>query len=823
MTADTPPVPSRDDLATRYFDQLRYPPYPVQEEALLAWFSSPEGVFVCAPTGTGKTLIAEAAVYEALHTGTVAYYTTPLVALSEQKFRELQEAAVRWGFRADQVGLVTGQRRVNPNANVLVVVAEILLNRLLHQDEFSFDNVSGVVMDEFHSFNDPERGIVWEFALSLLPRHIRLLLLSATVGNALDFTLWLDRCHQRRLELVRSSERRIPLNYRWIGDALLPDHLETMAQGDADTRYTPALVFCFNRDECWSLAEELKGRSLMAEGQQKQLTALLADHTWNEGVGPKLKQLLVRGVGVHHAGVLPRYKRIVEDLFQRKLLSICVCTETLAAGINLPARSVVLPSLLKGPYGKQKVIDASSAQQIFGRAGRPQFDTQGFVFALPHEDDVRILRWKEKYDQIPEDCKDPLLIRAKKALKKKQPTRNPERQYWTDQQFEKLRTAPAADLASRGPIPWRLLAYLLLLSPEIERIRQLIRQRLLEPKQRDASFHELDRMLITLHDAEFVELTPPPPARPTPGVATEEAAPEPVATSWLSQQLQAAIDQKFTARTGKASPTPAAAPERPQYIPLQARPTERLPQLFSFRSIHPLYGSFLLEYLGYADPVERIQLLESVLTLPWSMVKHVRVPPPRFQPPGPLAVEVVDQQIIERGILAAGDLYPEFDPDIPFEERKYAPPLAEKMLLLFRHRYPDVHDVTITPVWVVNDLVQFSGQFFKYVSGRDLAKQEGLIFRHILRMVMLLGEFAQVTPVGADPDVWRRELKDLAAQLTETCRAVDPQSTEQTLAHTDDVDALIAEPKVTDVTTTAESAESGAAEAVDFGLGLFEE
>src|SRR5580704_10628043 len=252
-------VPGREALADLYLDQLPFPPYPLQEEALLAWFMAEQGVLVCAPTGTGKTLIAQAALFEALHTGKMAYYTTPLIALTEQKFREMQESAVRWGFSPDEVGLVTGNRKVNPEARILVVVAEILLNRLLHPEGFDFSNVSAVVMDEFHSFADPERGIVWELSLSMLPKHIRLLLLSATVGNAFEFTQWLERCHQRKVDLVEGRERKVPLTYHWVPNQFLNELLVEMAQGDEAARKTPALVFCFNRDECWSTAEQLKG------------------------------------------------------------------------------------------------------------------------------------------------------------------------------------------------------------------------------------------------------------------------------------------------------------------------------------------------------------------------------------------------------------------------------------------------------------------------------------------------------------------------------------------------------------------------------------
>src|SRR3954467_12352440 len=259
---------TREEIGTRFLDALPYAPYPLQEEAVLAYFTSDTGVLVTAPTGTGKTLIAQAALFEALHTNTVAYYTTPLIALTEQKFHEMQAAAVRWGFAPEDVGLVTGHRKVNPRARVLVVVAEILLNRLLHPEEFQFDTVSAVVMDEFHSFADIERGIVWELSLGLLPPHIRLLLLSATVGNAAEFVNWLERCHGRKVTLIEGKERKVPLTYKWVPDQFLTEQLVLMAKGDGHTRYTPVLVFCFNRDECWSVAEQLKGLPIVSDAQR---------------------------------------------------------------------------------------------------------------------------------------------------------------------------------------------------------------------------------------------------------------------------------------------------------------------------------------------------------------------------------------------------------------------------------------------------------------------------------------------------------------------------------------------------------------------------
>ena len=785
---------TRDDLAAMYLDQLPYAPYKVQEDALLAWFSAEQGVMVCAPTGTGKTLIAEAALFEALHTRRRAYYTTPLIALTEQKFREMQEAAVRWGFSADDVGLVTGNRSVNPRATVLVVVAEILLNRLLHPEAFDFTEVAAVVMDEFHSFADPERGIVWELSLSLLPKHVRLLLLSATVGNAVEFIVWLARAHQRKIQLVQSTERKVPLTYHWVGDALLNEHIEWMAGAEGDARKTPALVFCFNREECWAVAEQLKGKSLLASGQQKQLATELDKYDWSQGAGPKLKQILFRGVGVHHAGLLPKYRRIVEDLFQRKLLSVAVCTETLAAGINLPARSVLLTTLVKGPPRDKKLIDPSSAHQMFGRAGRPQFDTEGYVFALAHEDDVKIHRWKLQYDTIPEDTKDPNLIKAKKRLKKKMPTRRKTEQYWNEDQFEKLKAAPPGKLYSKGPIPWRLLAYLLKLSPDVERIRTVVGKRLMDDQRLEAAQRSLDQMLMTLWAGGYVTLEPEPPPRPTATPAVEmknseqPPAPQPATGAFgalLTEARQAA--DKPMSKTAQAlleahrKSTGIDEPER--YRPVRAHATPALDQLLVFRGVNPVYGAFLLKHLGVADDEERIQAFESVLEVPGSMAKALRVPKFEDLPPGPLAITRLDPELIARGLVTPDQLQPKpwsEEREKRPEDRTYVPTFADKLRMLFESEYPGV-EVSIRPVWAAGELLRQGGDFNTYVTAGAITKQEGVVFRHFLRMILLCEEFASVCPADTTADEWNAFLRELSGRLTEACRKVDPASTDETI------------------------------------------
>jgi hypothetical protein len=212
-----------------------------------------------------------------------------------------------------------------------------------------------------------------------------------------------------------------------------------------------------------------------------------------------------------------------------------------------------------------------------------------------------------------------------------------------------------------------------------------------------------------------------------------------------------------------------------------------------FRSVHPLYAVFLLQHLGIADRNERLQAFESVLEVPRSVLRYVRVPWPEDLPPGPLATTRLDADLVQRGLMtahvASADEEDDDDSYSPWREEERVPTLAEKLRLLFDAQYPDVGDVMTQSVWAAGELFAFAGNFNKYVQSRDLVKQEGIIFRHFLRLILLLGEFAQVTPDGIEPAMWQAELRDIADQLTASCRDIDPTSTDEAIekAHAADI------------------------------------
>lgn len=713
---------NRDDICDKFLDTLAFDPYPFQEEAILAWYEESGGILVTAPTGMGKTLIAESAIFEALSSRTRLYYTTPLIALTDQKFREFQGRAQEWGFPADDVGLITGNRRVNPDAPVRVVVAEILLNHLLTGEEM-FEDVSGVVMDEFHYFNDFDRGIVWELSLALLPPHVRLLLLSATVGNALEFTAWLREKHGRKVKLVRTDERRVPLEFTWVEDKLLAEQLPAMMSDTDEENRTPALVFCFHRDECWEVAERLKGIKMTHPATRARIEELMPAEDFIEGAGRKLRQMLICGAGVHHAGILPKHKEVVEQLFLEKLIPFVVCTETLAAGINLPARSVVVTTLLKGPRGQKKLIQPSSAHQMFGRAGRPQFDSKGYVYALAHEDDIKIAKWRKKYEQIDAKSKDPGVMRARKDLERKKPSRRKTEQYWTEGQFRTLIQAGPAGLASRSMIPYQFLIYLLHEHGSLAEVRGFLHKRFAPPEEIEKFQKQLDYMIGNLQTFGYLE--------------------------------RAADGDHVTVH-------------------------DHIKELLRFRSVDPLYAAFITPLLSRGAPQEKLQVLESLLPMPPALRRRVELPD--YVEIGPLEEQEIVPELIQLGIITAQVKRSEEERETDSisdwwddEEEREPANLPEMLKALFDAKLSSPEDVFVQPKWVAGGIAELEDDFYKYCRDRHLVKNEGLVLRHLLRLTILAGEFAGHS--DGDP-----AYEEIAGLCTRICQRVDPRYTDRFLA-----------------------------------------
>jgi hypothetical protein len=524
----------------------------------------------------------------------------------------------------------------------------------------------------------------------------------------------------------------------------------------------------------------------------------------------------------------------------------------LSAGINLPARSVILPSLVKGPYGKKKLIESASAQQIFGRAGRPQFDREGFVYAIAHEDDVKLHRWRLQYDQIPEDTKDPNLIRAKKQLKKKMPTRRQGETYWTKDQFEKLARAPASHLASRGPLPWRLLAHMLQRDPSIDPLRTLVGRRLLAPSDMIRAQKELNQMLVTLWTGGFLELEPKPlpkqggVAQPggkgggadggTAGSSEGGSGGQKGTQGWLKSQLSSAA---LGNTKGNASPksdvvkpgadnldeveddddlgqadaggddglvaitdeTAGRGYDLENYRPERIIAKPRLELMQEFRSVNPIYGLYLIQQLQFADMTERIQALESILELPPNICKLVPVPRPEELPFGPLAQNHLHPRLLELGLVGVAEITGRWGSDDDDDEEEDAwnengpPPrplaLGEKLRRMFDYDFPGVHDVHTRSVWVVGELLEFECDFNKFIVAKGLQKQEGMLFRHVLRFVLLLAEISAIAPQDSTPEEWELPFDRLAEQLMAGCRKVDPESTDEVLQEISDRESRV--------------------------------
>lgn len=386
---------------------------PFQSEALKA-IDSGFSLLVSAPTGSGKTLIAEYAIEKCLQSGKRLIYTAPIKALSNQKFRDF---AVEYGSK---VGIKTGDVSINPDAQIVLMTTEIFRNTIFENPD-ALSNVEFVVLDEIHYLDDIERGTVWEECVIFAPEHIRLICLSATVQNLFEFTQWISRVRKASpLYVIIERERSVPLE-TWfhipgIGTVSLRNLIDREKAGrfpHRDRRFEkrdqkfrrdqrtawlnrfvgelqkhdrlPAIVFAFVRRECESMAASIN-RQLLTDAEKTELLAKFNSLCETFNVQPdereRLGKMLARGVCYHHAGLLPATKEVIERLFSTGLVKLLFATETFAVGVNMPARSVIFSEITKFDGTRRNLLRCREFQQMSGRAGRRGIDKKGYVYLV---------------------------------------------------------------------------------------------------------------------------------------------------------------------------------------------------------------------------------------------------------------------------------------------------------------------------------------------------------------------------------------------------------------------------------------------------------
>ncbi|GAA3201446.1 DEAD/DEAH box helicase [Microbacterium terregens] len=387
--------------------------YPAQDEAAIEIVSG-ANVILSTPTGTGKSLVAVAAHAACLARGGRTYYTAPIKALVSEKFFALVEI-----FGPESIGMVTGDSSVNPDAPIICCTAEILANLALRQGADA--DVDQVVMDEFHYYGDPDRGWAWQVPLLLLSR-VQFVLMSATLGDVTGIAADLTRRTRRQTAVITGVERPVPLHFSY---ARTPVH-ETV-EDLLETGQAPVYIVHFSQAAAMERAQALSSVRIVSREQRDAIAEAIGGFRFTTAFGRTLSRYVRAGIGVHHAGMLPRYRRLVETLAQRGLLRVICGTDTLGVGINVPIRTVLITALAKYDGQRMRQLSAREFHQIAGRAGRAGYDTAGTVVVMAPEHEI------ENSTAVAKAGDDPKKVR--KIVRKKAPQGFVN---WGEASFEKL-------------------------------------------------------------------------------------------------------------------------------------------------------------------------------------------------------------------------------------------------------------------------------------------------------------------------------------------------------------------------------------------------
>ncbi len=663
--------------------------YPEQEEAILELFAG-RNVVLNTPTGSGKSLVAAAFHFKALCAGERSVYTCPIKALVNEKFLSLCR-----DFGPENVGMMTGDASVNPQAPVLCCTAEILANIALHRGAES--DIRAVIMDEFHYYSDADRGTAWQVPL-LTMRHARFLLMSATLGATEFFEREMTRVTGAPSLTVRSDRRPVPLEFEY-SEVPLPERIAELLT----LKRAPIYLVHFTQRAASEAAQALMSLTVCSKEEKAALQTELERARFTSPYGKEMRRWLRHGIGVHHAGLLPKYRILVEQLAQKGLLKIICGTDTLGVGINVPIRTVVFTQLWKYDGKKAAILSVRDFRQISGRAGRKGYDDKGYVVIQAPEHMIENKRAEEKA------ARDP--TKKKKLVKQSAPEGSVG---WDAKTFERLRTAAPEELQSHFEVSHGML--LLVLGRDGDGCRAL------------------QRLIRDSHETEHRKR------------AHRKRA-------W--QLFRALVDRKIV-EIVPVGPALAAVPSLGGGTPRSGGPTKKLRvnvELQDDFSLHQALSLYLIDTLPKLDrespdyPFDVLTLCEAIVEDPDAILR---------QQVSKLKTEKMEE------MRAAGIEYAERMEKL--EQVEHPKPLREFLydtFNAFAAAHPWVEQENVRPKSIAREMFERYLSFADYIREYGLQRVEGLLLRHLSQVWKVL---AQTVPASAKTEAVA-EMEDYFREL----------------------------------------------------------
>ena len=713
-----------------------------QEEALMD-LAAGDHVILGTPTGSGKSLVALGMLFLGMAQGRRAYYTAPIKALVSEKFFDLVEVLGR-----DNVGMITGDTHINTQAPVICCTAEILANQALREGEDT--DVGVVAMDEFHYFADPDRGWAWQVPLLTLP-HTQFMLMSATLGDVTQIADALEERTGRIVDRVTDAPRPVPLAYEYV-DTALEGTVELALRRDE----APLYIVHFSQDAALATAQSLANFGIATKEQREAVKEAAKGTRFTTAFGKILKRLISNGVGVHHAGMLPRYRLLVERLAQQGLLPVICGTDTLGVGINVPIHTVVLTALTKFDGYKMRRLRAREFHQIAGRAGRAGFDTEGMVIAEAPEYEI------ENAKLIAKAGDDPKKLRK---LKKKKP---PEGFVtWNKQTFERLCEAVPETLKPRLRITNSMVLSMVERGGDARaRVSELIEASLQTPEEKLKLEARASEIFATLIDTGVVVRDEVPGGVDAP---SDTDASSGAGTS-------SGVDAPDGADASGDTSAPTDAAPRVEYSL-----TVDLPEDFALDQ--PL-SPFLLAALELLDPesetytFDLISMVEATLEDP----KQVLRAQERQARDAAMAAMKADGVEYEERLERLQDItYPK-----PLED------LLDAAFAQYCTKVPWAADYELSPKSVLRDMLESAADFKGYIQKLGIARSEGILLRYLAEAFRSLD---RTVPLEKRND----QLNDIISWLGFVVRSVDSSLVDEWAAAGEDSAFDAAPPSGADV------------------------